>query len=112
MKTNPELEKIIKELKTLSIKNQSKIWKKVATELEKPTRKRRHVNLYEIEKLTKDGDTIIVPGKVLGTGELNKQIKVAAWDFSEQAQAKIKNTLTIQKIIKENPKGRNIKIIC
>jgi len=112
MKTNPELEKIIKELKILSIKNQSKIWKKVATELEKPTRKRRHINLYEIEKLTKDGDTIIVPGKVLGTGELKKQIKIAAWDFSEQAQAKIKNPLTIQNIIKENPKGRNIKIIC
>jgi large subunit ribosomal protein L18e len=112
MKTNPELTKIIKELKTVSIKNNVKIWKKVATELEKPTRKRRHVNLYKIEKLTKDGETIIVPGKVLGTGELTKQVKVAAWEFSEQAQSKIKDQLTIQNLIKENPKGRNIKIIC
>jgi large subunit ribosomal protein L18e len=112
MKTNPELTKIIKELKTVSIKNQAKIWKRVATELEKPTRKRRHINLYQIEKLTKDGETIIVPGKVLGTGELSKQVKIAAWEFSEQAQSKIKNPLTIQSLIKENPKGRNIRIIC
>ena len=110
--TNPELQKLIVELKTLSSKNEVKIWKKVANELEKPSRRRRHVNLYEIEENSKDGDTILVPGKVLATGELTKQVKVVAFSFSEKAEEKLKDLSSIQKLIKENPKGSKVKIIC
>tara|TARA_Y100000310_G_C20700699_1_gene829588 strand:+ start:4830 stop:5180 length:351 start_codon:yes stop_codon:yes gene_type:complete len=110
--TNPELQTLIRDLKILSQKNEAVIWKRIATELEKPTRQRLQINLYKISKNTKDGDTIIVPGKVLGMGDLTKQVKVAAWSFSEQAENKIKDTTSIQSLMKENPKGSNIKIIC
>lgn len=110
--TNQNLQNLIKELKTLSIKNEAPIWKRIATELEKPSRKRRHVNLYEINKHISDGDVIVIPGKVLATGEMTKKAKVAAWSFSEKAAEKIKETISIHQLMKENPKGSNVKIIC
>ena len=110
--TNPELQNLIKELKILSQKNDSNIWKRVASELEKSTRRRRKVNILDIEKHAKDGDTVLVPGKVLATGELTKKVKVVAWQFSESASEKIKDSVSISQIIKENPKGSKIKLIC
>lgn len=110
--TNPELQSLIKDLKTLSITNKVNIWKRIATELEKPTRKRRKVNLFQIDKHAKSGETVIVPGKVLATGDLTKQVKVVAWSFSEQAQSKIKERITIQELMKSNPKGSKVRIIC
>jgi len=110
--TNPDLMNLIKELKTASLKNDAPIWKRIATELEKPSRKRRHVNLYEINKHINDGDVVIIPGKVLATGDLTKRAKVVAWSFSEKAIEKIKETTTIHQLIKDNPKGSNVKIIC
>jgi large subunit ribosomal protein L18e len=110
--TNPELAKLIVELKIASIKNESKIWKRVATELEKPTRQRRHVNLQDINKNSNDGETVLIPGKVLATGELTKQIKVAAWQFSASATEKLKDTISISQLMKDNPKGSKIRLLC
>ena len=110
--SNPNLQSLIKDLKTLSITNKANIWKRVATELERPSRNRRKVNLHEIEKHSKDGETVLVPGKVLATGDLTKQVKVAAWAFSEQATVKIKDSTSINQIMKDNPKGSKIRLIC
>ncbi len=109
--TNPELQHLIKELKKSSMQNKAPIWKRIALELEKPTRRRVSVNLYHIDKYCENGDTIVVPGKVLATGELTKQVKVAAWSFSEQASSKIKDAISIHDLLKENPKGKNMRII-
>ena len=38
-----------------------------------------------------DGDVIVVPGKVLGTGDLNRKVTVAAFSFSKSAVEKIRN---------------------
>src|SRR3989338_2294511 len=62
------------------------IWKKVAYELAKPRRKRIEVNLSKIDIYSKDGDVILVPGKVLGSGNLNKKVTVAAFSFSGSAR--------------------------
>ena len=109
MKTNPHLKDLIKELKTLSIKNKVGIWKAIAKELEKSTRRRRAVNLSKIDKVAKDKEIIVVPGKVLGNGELKKDITIAAYEFSESANQKIKNKLTIKELMSKDPK--TIRII-
>jgi len=109
--TNPGLQNLIKELRILSQKNKAPIWKRVATELERSTRQRRKVNLFHIEKYCNNGETIIVPGKVLATGDLTKQVKIAAWAFSEEASKKIKDAISIHQLIKENPNGKNVRII-
>ena len=110
--TNPNLQSLIKELKTCSITNKVNIWKRIATELEKSTRNRRKVNIHQIQKHSNDGETVLVPGKVLSMGTLTKQVKVAAWAFSEEATKKIKDSTSINQLMKDNPKGSKVRIIC
>lgn len=109
--TNPVLRKLIQDLVKQSNKKNAPIWKRVAEDLSKPNRKRRSVNLMKIDKNSKDNDTVLVPGKVLGTGTLNNKVKVAAFDFSEDAKKKINKTMSIRELMKSNPKGSKVKII-
>jgi large subunit ribosomal protein L18e len=107
-----ELLKLIKALRSLSIKENVKLWKRIAEDLERSTRIRRVINLYKIDKFAKDNEIIIVPGKVLGVGELSKKVKVAAYQFSSSAQDKIKDKLmSIEDLMKENPKGQKVRIL-
>ena len=112
---NEKLESLIKELKKKSIVEEVKIWKRIATDLEKPSRNRRVVNLYKIDLNAKDNETIIVPGKVLATGDLNKKVTIAAYEISKQAEDKIKNSgskvVSIMELIQKNPKGNKVRIL-
>jgi len=96
-------------------KTKAKIWLSVARELSRPNRKTRKVNVGKISKNIKDKDTIVVPGKVLGTGIIDKSVKVAAFGFSSKAIEKItaaKGTcLKISEMAKKNPKGEKLRII-
>ncbi|MCD6549568.1 50S ribosomal protein L18e [Candidatus Micrarchaeota archaeon] len=85
---NPELRKTLVALERAGRKR--KVWKRVAELLSKPTRKRVTVNLSKISKLATDGSTVIVPGKVLGVGKLNKKVTVIAFSMSRSAEQKIK----------------------
>ncbi|MCD6547218.1 MAG: 50S ribosomal protein L18e [Nanoarchaeota archaeon] len=109
--TNIQLIKLINELKKLK----KPIWKRVASDLERPRRIRRIVNLSRINRYTKDGDVVVVPGKVLGDGILEKKIEIAAFQFSQSAKEKIKlsgsSAISIQELIKKNPEGKGVKII-
>ncbi len=112
--TNPELNGLIQELKKKSIEHGVNIWKRIANDLEKPTRKRRIVNLYKINKYTKKDETVIIPGKVLAVGDLDHPVTVAAFSFSGAALDKINKvgkTMPINELIKESPKGKKIRII-
>lgn len=106
---------LVQELKKQSSVQKVNLWRRIADELEKPTRHRRIVNISKIEKIAKDGETIIVPGKVLGTGSLNKKMNVAAYNFSKQAVDKILgakgNAISIPDLMKSNPKGNKVRII-
>jgi len=109
--TNPQLRAEIRLLR----KQKAAIWKRVAKDLEKPTRVRRAVNLERINRYTKDGDVVVVPGKVLSAGDLNKKITIAAWQFSETAKQKIKaaggEIITFKQLIDKNPKGTKVKLL-
>jgi large subunit ribosomal protein L18e len=113
--TNKYLKELIGELKKLSIEEKVAIWKRVAVDLEKPTRQRRIVNLSSINRYTKDGEVIVVPGKVLGTGNIDHKITVAAQSFSDSAKKVIEDAkgkaITIKQLVKDNPKGKNVRII-
>ncbi len=112
--TTLELNNLIQDLKDLSRKEHVKIWHRIANDLSKPTRQRREVNLYKLNKYVKDNETAVVPGKVLSIGDLNKKIVVAAYQFSSSAREKINKTgkaISINQLIKENPKGNKVRII-
>ena len=112
--TNQVLQGLIRELKKKSLEHNSKLWKRVADDLSKPARQRRIVNLYKINKNTKDKETVVVPGKVLAVGELDHSVVVAAFSFSGEAAQKINKVgkaITISELIKEDPKGKKIRIL-
>jgi len=108
-KTNPELVKTIIEAK------KKENWLEIAGILSSPRVKKIDVNLDRINREAKEGETIVVPGKVLSEGEISKKVKVAAFSFSEKAKEKILKakgeTLTIMEEIKKNPDAKGIKII-
>ncbi len=115
MKENQNLRELIRELKRRSIEEKVKLWKRIAIDLEKPSRQRRIVNLSRINRHTKDNETIIVPGKVLGSGVLEHKLAIAAFDFSNSAKEKIKSSgselISIEELMKNPVKGRRIRII-
>jgi len=111
---NQQLNTLIAQLKKTSIEQDVGLWKRLAADLEKPTKQRRVVNLSRIEKCSKDNEVVVVPGKVLSMGELNKKVTVAAFNFSAEAYQKINKVgkaMTIDELVKKNPKGSNVKII-
>ena len=113
--TNIYLHALIRKLRKIARENNAKIWHVVAEILARPKRKRVVVNLAKINRLTKKGDIVIVPGKILGSGELNHPVTIAAYSFSESAQKKIVDaggkSLYIQELAESNPKGSNVRII-
>ena len=109
--TNPNVKNLIQEIKEVSAKEKCGFWKRISKELEKPRRNRREVNVQRINDNTKKGETVIVPGKVLGNGDLDHDVKVAALQFSEKACDKIKDRLTIGELLKSNPKGKDVRIL-
>jgi len=115
MKSDQQLQGLIRELKKHSNKEKAPIWKRIASDLEKPTRSRRVVNLTSLDKYTKENEIVIVPGKVLGTGELNHKLTIAAFNVSRQAQEKIAKSnstfMSIYEFMKKNPKGQKTRII-
>ncbi len=112
--TNPRLKELIQNLKALSIKENAAIWKRIASDLEYPRRNRRAVNLSRIARHTKDNDVVVVPGKVLGNGELTHRVEVAAFSASKSALEKINGKgrfIPLEELMKKNPKGKNLRII-
>jgi large subunit ribosomal protein L18e len=81
-KTNPVLVNAVVQLKKTN--------PQVAKLLVLPKKKQASVNLTQIDKATKDGEKIFVPGKVLSSGEITKKIKIVSWNASEKAIEKIK----------------------
>jgi large subunit ribosomal protein L18e len=90
-------------------------WIEVAKILSGPRRLMINKNIQEINQEAEEGEHIIVPGKVLSLGEINKKIKISALGFSESARAKlIKSKSEISSIldeIKKNPGAKGIKIL-
>ncbi len=83
-KTSMKLKNLI-----VKLKKQNKL--EIANLLAQPRRKAIIVNIEKINKETKQGDKVIVPGKVLGKGEMQHAITIAAYSFSEEAKKKLKS---------------------
>ena len=106
------------QLQSLIIELESKekpIWKAVAKGLNRPRRVEHKINLYRLDKLADGKETIVVPGTVLGTGEISKKLNVAALRFSGSSKQKIEKAggkcWGIEHLAKENPDGKGVRIL-
>ncbi len=115
VKSNTHLLATIAALKKKSLEEQKGIWKAVALSLQAPRRIKRVVNLSKLSRYTKENDVVIVPGKVLGGGDLSHKLTIAAFTFSQEAVEKITKhngtVLTMNELMEKYPKGTGVKII-
>jgi large subunit ribosomal protein L18e len=114
-KTNPGLTELIKDLKKQSWKNKAPIWRDIAKRFEKPLKNWSEVNISHLARHVKANDTIIIPGKLLGAGQIDKPVTVAVYKASENAESKIKQAggkvVQIRTLMTDNPKGKGVRII-
>ena len=103
----PELAETINMLR----KQKKEIWHAIADILAKPRRRKVAVSLEKISSLTKQGEYVIVPGKVLA-GDLEHAVHISAVSFSEKAKQNKKiSIISLQEIVKKNPMGTGVRII-
>jgi large subunit ribosomal protein L18e len=112
---NPELLNTIRSLREKAKENDATIWQDVANRLSSSKRRRVAVNLSRLNRHTKEKETVIIPGKVLGSGRLEHPLVVAGLTFSNTARLKISRAkgkaLAILELLKDNPKGTNVRIM-
>lgn len=85
----------------------------LAKKLSSPRGNYKNINLDELEKV--EGDKILVVGKILGDGEINKKIGIAALGFSEKARDKLEKAgcdiKSIKTALEKNAKLEGVTII-
>lgn len=113
--TNLLVTKMVKELKQASTKNEAPIWSKIAEMAQKPSIARRVVNVGRLNTVTNENEVIMVPGKVLGTGNIYHKITLCCFSISTTAAKKIKGAggkiVDHSDIISKFPTGKGVRII-
>ena len=110
-KTNPAV------AETIRLAAKEKAWFPVAKRLSGSTRSLSNYNLSTISlvKEVKEGSIVIVPGKVLGQGQLDKKVQICALSFSASASEKLKKasvqTSSILDQVKKNPKAQGVVLL-
>ncbi|MGQ9478562.1 MAG: 50S ribosomal protein L18e [Thermoproteota archaeon] len=90
-------------------------WRSVERLLSRPRSRMAEVNVGKIAALTKSGDKVVVPGKVLGKGDIEHSVTVAALSFSSTALSKLRAAgcivMGIDELAKTEPRGSGVKVI-
>ena len=114
-KSNPLLVALIDDLKAAAREHEAPIWRDVALRLSRPRRVWAEVNLSRLERHASDGEVVVIPGKLLGTGRLTKKLRISAVQSSEAAQARVESAggelVEIRDLIQENPQGSGVRIM-
>ena len=113
--TNQVVIRMARDLKKASIKNDAPIWAKLAEYALKPSIARRDINLNRISQLTKENDTVVFPGKVLGTGNVPHKITLCSFSISNSAADKIIDNggklISYSDLIEQNPTGKGVVLL-
>ena len=111
LEKNPVKVELMDKLVSKYRDERAEIWLALARMLER----NREVNVSRIAKLCRKGETCAVPGKVLGKGDIDFGVSVAAYGFSHKAKEKIVNgggkCLSFEELMEKNPKGSGVKIL-
>jgi len=111
--TNPSLRRLVRKLRTKGKRSGARLWLELAERLLRPRRARAEVNLSHINRHAQGDDvTVVIPGKVLAAGKLDRPLTIAAFKFSAPAARKIRaaggKAITISELLEMNPRGKNV----
>lgn len=114
-KTDNYTIELIAELKKKSRVEKNKIWSAVAEHLEKSRKNYHEVNVGKLNQYHKDEAILLVPGKILGTGKLEKPVTVSSLKISRSALAKIQKAggkyYSLKELINTKVEVKNIILI-
>jgi len=114
-KGNPELVRLVGELKKAARTHTAPIWAAVAERLERPRHQLVPINVGQLERLADAGETIVVPGKLLADGRLAKRLTVGAFGFSAEARGKIHAAggaaVSLRELVKSHPDGSGVRLL-
>ncbi len=109
--SNPAKIQTLTLLRQAGKKSGRRVWHDMSKRLESHKSQMSNVNVSKVSTLTKEGDVILVPGKVLGSGIIDHKIHIGAFSFSGVAIEKIRRAdgepLSVQAFIEKyiNHKG-------
>ncbi|MBI4016012.1 MAG: 50S ribosomal protein L18e [Candidatus Aenigmarchaeota archaeon] len=110
--TNPLLQETIRELKQEGFKG-DKFLLALGKELNRPENQKPELSVSRLERIAEEGETVAVPGKVLGPGSISKKLTVYASGFSASARKAIEKAggkaLGIEEVKKSKAKIRILK---
>lgn len=113
--TNQVVVQMAKQFRLASKKNDAAIWSRLANLALKPSSARRVVNLKKINDVTKENDVVVIPGKVLGTGNVLHKVTLSSFSISNSAAKKIiesgGNIISFKEMIEKFPTGKGVSII-
>ena len=114
-KSNPHISQLAKRLSKLSNKESANIWHAVSDILIGPSRNWAEVNIGKLDRLTKDKEIILVPGKLLSAGTISHPVDVYAFSASNSAKTQIAAAKgkvgTIEELMEKNPKGTGVRLL-
>jgi large subunit ribosomal protein L18e len=115
MKSNKFLRSQAVMLERLGRKNKMGIWRDAAAYLGATKANETAVNLTRLARADQGKSPLLVPGKVLGSGPLDKKLVVGAFSYSAAAKKKIETAggeaLTIDEFVKRFPDGSGVRIV-
>ncbi|HYB45045.1 MAG TPA: 50S ribosomal protein L18e [Nitrososphaerales archaeon] len=113
--SNPLLRSAVIMLERASKAKKAPIWNEASKMLGAPTGLRVEVNIGRISRIAAKDSALFVPGKVLGSGLLDKKVVVGAFSFSAAAKKKIESTggsaMTVEQFLKKYPDGSGVKLV-
>ncbi|MDQ3837636.1 MAG: 50S ribosomal protein L18e [Thermoproteota archaeon] len=96
-------------------KDKAPIWRALERELARPRRNRREINIGALADKTEDGQVVVIPGKVLGSGEIGHKLTVCAISMSESAAKKIiasgGRLMSFSSLIEQYPNGKGVHLV-
>jgi large subunit ribosomal protein L18e len=115
MKSNKILRAQAVMLERLGRKQKIGIWRDAAAYLGASRLNETFVNLTRLARADSGDSPLFVPGKVLGTGPLEKKLVVGAFSYSAAAKKKIETAggeaLTIDEFVKRFPDGSGVRLV-
>jgi large subunit ribosomal protein L18e len=114
-KSNPILRDTIVFLQRQGRKKSAPVWQYASRTLSAGSSKWIEVNVGRISRVADAGSPVLVPGKVLGTGTVDKKLVVGAYSFSTAAKKKITDAggdaMELREFVEKYPDGSGVKVV-
>jgi large subunit ribosomal protein L18e len=113
--TRPEFAEAKRELRAAHRRTGRRIWADLERRIVSGEASRTIVNISRLAKHTQEGDYVVIPGKLLGAGQIGHRVTVGALGYSLSALSKLRQAncvaLTLAQFVKRYAEKGGVKII-